>query len=99
MEKLEPFKNPNSWSYFWIGATRPVASKSRNGWKFVNGEINGNGEVNGDWFPNEPNGIKNENCLVYYQSKRSNSGNFGWGDNTCGNKHPFVCEVSTNTGR
>ena len=93
VSKLEPFKKPTSYSAFWIGATRPAASKSKKNWKFINGE---NVSV-GAWWPWQPQG--DGTCLRFLHYPSLNSENFGWDDGRCRWGQYFICELSTNTGR
>ena len=77
-------------NYYWIGGTRPAASKSKNGWKWINGE---NVSVDG-WWPGRPDGPGL--CLFFiYQPYPL----YGWADSRCSYKRHFICEVSTNTGK
>ena len=85
---MEKIKSLNL-NYLWIGATASVASKSKDGFKFVNGEI-----INvDDWHSGEPSG--DGVCVnVFIRGP-----GLGLNDASCDAKTIFICEVSTNTGR
>ena len=74
-----------------MGATASVASKSKNGWKWRNGDI-----MNvGDWYSGEPSG---DGVCLNLWIRRQGQGQ-GWNDAGCNAGLLFICEVSTNTGR
>ena len=71
---------------FWFGATVPVASKSKAGWKYVNGET----MTFHDWRlkGKEPSG--DGKCARFFNSWYQ----FKWNDSSCKKRYYFICEVS-----
>ena len=71
---------------FWFGAMAPLRSKSKEGWKYITGEL----MTHDDWLPNQPLG--DGKCITYWSGGRK----FRWNDAACEfEKHNFICESST----
>ncbi|KAK2871200.1 hypothetical protein Q8A67_023727 [Cirrhinus molitorella] len=70
---------------FWIGVTDSVVEGT---WKWVDGSK----LTSGFWAPREPNGQKDENCVVTYLTNHPDL--IGWFDVTCSATHQWICEKS-----